>query len=175
MAFGGGCGNISVINNDLESCHFAQMSEARKAFLKGLAGKKKQVEKKTESKSLVPAKALNQSATPPKEEGGQKVTGNVRKGSDERVRFFAMLACKRPKKDPEAVVQPEPGPSQQATCVVFDLSSLHEFESRNLMNRDGDTKTERKRPNYDNRLRRLNMKHSARMAYLSFDVTRVLV
>lgn len=168
---GGRGGKISVINNSLQSCHFAQMSEARKAFLKGLAGKKKQEEKKSESKSLVPAKALNQSTTPPKEEGGQRGS----KGSNERMHFFAMLSRKRPKKDPEAVetvVQAEPGPSQQATCVVFDLSSLHEFESRNLLNRDGDTKTERKRPNYDNRLRRLNMKHSARMAYLSFDLTR---
>ena len=150
------------------------MSEARKAFLKGLAGKKKQVdEKKSESTSLVPAKALNLSATPPKEEGGQKID----KGSDERKRFFAMLSRKRPMKDPEeaeAVVQPEPGPSQQSTCVVFDLSSLQEFECRNLLNRDGDTKTERKRSNYDNRLRRLNMKFSARIGYLSFDLTRFL-
>lgn len=127
------------------SGHYAQgMAEERKRFFLSL--KRKSVG----STDVVDPRA---GAThPPKEVSSSS--------KNERGRFLAMVAAKRASTDiqmPETT--PEPA-SDLVGVVEFTLASLHNFLTRNIISGGGkaaETAGIRKRPNYDNRLRRLNM------------------
>ena len=137
------------------------MSEERKAFLAKLknAGPTVNRDVKTDVKKSLVLKTI-----PPKERSNQ----------NERLKFLSRVAGKR--KSPTT----EPRPSltasdtvvpDEGTCrktVDFSLSSLHEFRSRGLLTGGKpQNNLQRKRPNYDNRLRRLNKAESNRVSLLS--------
>ena len=140
------------------SSHVAQMSEDRKAFLakfRNAGATEKSTVKTNVKKSLV------LKTTPLKDRSNQ----------NERLKFLSKVAGKRnvPSTEPRPsstgseTVVPEDGLCGK--IVDFSLSSLHEFGSRGLLT-GGKPQNQRKRPNYDNRLRRLNKAQSNRVSLL---------
>lgn len=134
------------------------MAEERKRFLKGLVSQKRETSRASRETSVV--------ASP--KEGGSASSGRGG-GNDERVRYLASMAAARKRNlepNPETVAVAD----ESGVAVEFTLPSLHEFTSRGLFSGRPSTAV-RKRPNYDNRLRRLNKKASNRIAILDMKST----
>ena len=88
------------------------------------------------------------------------------KEASARVRFMSMIAARASDAQPLVVsrdaVVPAVDPNDGARVVDFTVASLQKYATCNALTGGSKVAKVRARPNYDNRLRRLNMQDKAR-------------